>query len=117
MWRDAVKSTPPRRRKPIWILLTLFLIWGCDERDALVGKYASAPANSPGAVSATLELQADGKGFWSIETDNAPFRWDVTGGKIRLHTQSGGVIECVLDHNAIKAALPGVGVIVFERVP
>jgi hypothetical protein len=67
-------------------------------------------------MSATLELEANGKGIWSVEADNAPFRWDVRHNKIRLHTQSGGVIEGTIDNGTIHIALPGMDVILFERV-
>ncbi|MCB2148930.1 MAG: hypothetical protein KQI81_20785 [Deltaproteobacteria bacterium] len=92
------------------------LLWQCGQQDNLVGNYHAADAGPDGRISATLALEANGKGIWSIETDNAPFRWDVRQNKIRLHTQSGGVIEGTIDNGTIHIALPGMDVILFERV-
>ncbi len=114
---NAMKSSPLDCRIPALVLLMLLATWGCGERDALVGAYQATLAGDSGDVAATLELTADGKGFWSIDTDNAPFRWDIHDDKIRLHTESGGVVEGVLKQDVIEVELPGVGVIPFERVP
>ena len=97
------------------VVVMPLLFWQCGQQDNLVGKYHAA-AGLDGRISATLALEANGKGIWSIETDNAPFRWDVRQNKIRLHTQSGGVIEGTIDNGTIHIALPGMDVILFERV-
>lgn len=91
------------------------LFWHCDRHEDIIGNYHAVDADRQGRISATLELQANGKGLWSIETDNAPFRWDRSQNKIRLHTQSGGVIEGTIDNQAIQMAIPGMGLIRFER--
>ncbi|WP_300460455.1 hypothetical protein [Desulfobacula sp.] len=98
--------------------LIFFLVFGCSsERENLVGNYTAVDQASADPVTADLELLPDGKGFWSIETDNAAFRWDLHRGKIRLHTKSGGVIEGILDHDTIQLTLPGMGLIRFQRLP
>jgi hypothetical protein len=68
-----------------------------------------------GLVQASLELLPEGKGFWSIDTDNAPFRWDLYQNKIRLHTRSGGVIEGALGQDTLQFTLPGTGQVRFRR--
>lgn len=111
---------PINALKP-WVglfLVLCLLSWmgGCSGRqEALVGTYSAIPSGTVDPVAATLELHADGKGFWSIETDNAPFRWDVQKDRIRLHTQSGGVIEGRLDRDIIHIELPQSGAIRFRR--
>jgi hypothetical protein len=107
-------------RKPVAGILFLVLVmpllfWQCDRNEAMVGNYHSVDAGGPGRISATLELQANGKGLWSIETDNAPFRWDLQGNRIRLHTRAGGVIEGTIDSETIQIDIPGTGLIVFRR--
>ncbi|MFH1156927.1 MAG: hypothetical protein V1793_24290 [Pseudomonadota bacterium] len=86
-----------------------------SQREQLVGTYTAAGGQAPGAAEATLELQADGKGFWSSESDNAPFRWDFYQGRVRLHTPSGGVLEGTLVNGAIEITLPGLGLFRFQR--
>jgi len=97
------------------ILLIATLVYGCsDQHHKLMGKYKAVNMASSDSVEATLELLAEGKGFWSIEADNTPFRWDLYQNKIRIHTNSGGVIEGTLGHNIIELTLPGMGMIRFQ---
>ena len=97
------------------VVMMPLLFCHCDRQENIVGKYHAFDAGRQGRISATLELHANGKGLWSIETDNAPFRWDRTQNTIRLHTQSGGVIEGTIDDQVIQMEIPGTGVIRFER--
>ena len=97
------------------ILLIITLAWGCgSQQEKLVGTYTAVDGGSE-QVSASLELSADGKGLWSIKTDNAPFTWDLYQNRIRLHTKSGGVIEGTIDNDTIQVTLPGIGLILFQR--
>jgi hypothetical protein len=97
------------------VVVMPMLLWHCSRHQDIIGNYHAVDADRQGRMSATLELQANGKGLWSIETDNAPFRWDRRQNKIRLHTPSGGVIEGTIDNRTIHLAIPGMGVIRFER--
>jgi hypothetical protein len=97
------------------VLAMPLLFWQCDRHETIVGNYHSVDTVGPGRISATLELQANGRGLWSIETDNAPFRWDLQGNRIRLHTQAGGVIEGTIDSETIQMVIPEMGLIVFRR--
>lgn len=92
------------------------LFWHCERHDPLVGKYRAFDGGPQGKMLATLELQANGKGMWSIDTDNAPFRWNLHQKTIRLHTQAGGIIEGVIDGGRIRIDMPGTGAILFERM-
>lgn len=104
--------------KLMLILLITILVCGCSsQQEKLVGKYNSVNSGSTNLVPASLELSADGKGFWSIETDNAPFRWDLHQNYIHLHTKSGGVIKGIVDQDIIQLTLPGIGLIRFQRIP
>ena len=98
------------------ILFVAALVWGCNsQQEKLVGKYIAVNIGDAGLVQASLELLPEGKGFWSIDTDNAPFRWDLYQNKIRLHTRSGGVIEGTLGQDTLQFTLPGTGQIRFQR--
>ena len=100
----------------ILILSVTVLVWGCSsQQEKLVGKYIAVNTGEAGLVPASLELLPEGKGFWSIDTDNAPFRWDLYQNKIRLHTRSGGVIEGTLDQDTLQFTLPGTGQVRFQR--
>lgn len=100
----------------ILILAAVLLIYHCNRHENIAGKYRAVDNGTHKHITATLELKANGKGLWSIETDNAPFRWDLRQNTIRLHTRSGGVIEGTVDHKTIQIALPGTGVILFEHI-
>lgn len=97
------------------MLVIPLMVWQCDRHEKMVGKYHALDVSEGGRISATLALEANGKGLWSIETDNAPFRWDVNQNVIRLHTPSGGVIEGIIDNGSIQLPIPGLGVILFKR--
>jgi hypothetical protein len=92
------------------------LFWHCDRHENIVGKYQAVDPAAQDKLLATLALQANGKGMWSTETDNAPFRWNLHQKTIRLHTQAGGVIEGVIEGERIRIDMPGTGVILFERL-
>ena len=92
-----------------------WLFWHCDRHEAIVGNYRSVGAESQAKPPATLALQTNGKGIWSTDTDNAPFRWRLDRNVIRLHTQAGGIIQGVIDGEHIRIDMPGTGTIVFER--
>lgn len=101
----------------LMLLITSIVVCGCSSRqEKLVGKYTAVKSGSADSVTANLELKADGNGFWSIETDNASFRWDLYRDRIRLHTKSGGVIEGTMDNGTIQLTLPGMGLIRFKRI-
>jgi nitrous oxidase accessory protein NosD len=92
------------------------LFWHCDRSASIVGKYQAVDTGQADRPAATLELQANGKGIWSIETDNAAFRWNLHRKTLRLHTPAGGVVEGAIDGERIRIDMPGAGVIVFERL-
>jgi hypothetical protein len=115
-----MQNDPPKKSISgvVFLVLVLpFLLWQCDQHEKIMGKYHAVDVSSHGRLTATLELHANGKGLWSIETDNADFRWDLKRNKIRLHTQSGGIIEGIVDNGTIQIALPGMGVISFKHDP
>ena len=98
------------------LLFVTAAVCSCGQREGLVGKYEAVSQTAAGRVALMLELQSDGKGYWSVETDNAPFRWDLHKNTIRLHTPTGGVIQGALDQGSLLVSLPGQGVINFTKV-
>lgn len=112
---ESDPSSKSLTRVVILVLLMPVLFWQCDRHEAMVGKYHAIGQGPHGGISATLELQANGKGLWSIATDNAPFRWDLRQNTIWLHTRSGGVIQGTVDDGIIRVAIPGTGMMTFTR--
>lgn len=111
---------PYRALKPVTRLIFLLvllplLVCQCDKHETIAGTYHAIESSPQGNPPATLELQADGKGLWSIETDNAPFRWNLYRNAIRLHTQTGGVVDGTVEGETIKIDIPGSGIIIFKR--
>jgi len=98
------------------LLFAAAAICSCGQQEAVVGKYEAVSQNAAGRIALMLELQADGKGYWSVETDNAPFRWDLHDNTIRLHTPAGGVIQGTLDQDKLRITMLGEGIIEFTKV-
>lgn len=101
-----------------WLLAVMALAFlvHCSQHDTVVGKYQSVSNGRSDQSQVILELQSDGKGLWSMETDNASFRWKLNQNKISLHTRTGGVIEGTYDEGTIRIDLPGMGDILFKRI-
>jgi len=114
--RCRPRCSPRLLASAIGLLLVATVACSCGQREAAVGKYEAVSQTTEGRIIHTLELQADGKGFWSVDTDNAPFRWDLHNNTIRLHTPTGGVIQGTLDRGSLQVALPGQGVIQFTKI-
>ena len=112
---NGYRTQKPVARFVFLLMLLPLLLCRCTGHEQMAGTYQAVATGPQGDLSATLELQADGKGLWSIETDNAPFRWDRRGNGIRLHTASGGVIVGTIDDGAINIDIPGAGIITFRR--
>lgn len=100
----------------IFAAMAMMVLMQCSQHEKMVGKYQSVPDRSNNQKKVILELHPGGKGLWSIETDNAPFRWKINQNKISLHTRSGGVIEGSIHDGAIRIGLPGMGDILFKRL-
>jgi hypothetical protein len=98
------------------LLIIVTMACSCSQRDTVAGKYEAVSQTSEGRIIHALELQADGKGFWSVDTDNVPFRWDLKDNTIRLHTQAGGVLQGTMDRGSLGITLPGQGNIKFTKI-
>ena len=113
--RCRLARSPKFAAAAIGLLLVVVVACGGGRRDDLVGKYQAVSQTAAGQIILTLELQADGKGFWSVETDNAPLRWDLHKDTIRLHTQTGGVLQGTINRGSLRITMPGSGVIQFAK--
>ena len=86
----------------------------CSDPSHLVGKYQSPPEAERFVL---LDLQPNGQGTWETDFDVVSFRWKQRGGEIWLHTRTGGVITGdIVESTRLKVDIPGVGVIVLERL-
>jgi len=102
-------------------LITVFIVFlvlmvSCEGRDKFVGKYQAYTNKNRQSLTIFLELMANGQGSWSIEEDNASFKWEIREKEIWLHTKSGGVIVGKINGETIEIHLPGVGEYYFKKV-
>ena len=97
-------------------IVFLVLMVSCEGRGKLVGKYRADTNENRQSVTIFLELLANGQGSWSIEEDNASFKWEIREDAIWLHTRSGGVIVGKIVGETIEIHLPGVGEYYFKKV-
>ena len=111
---------PLLKMAPLRVLFSILLLCsvgaaGCRNQAILAGAYeAAGPADAARAV--LLELRPDGSGWWTVDDEQLPFRWEQRDGEILLHTKSGGIIAGkVADGAAIHILLPGVGPLSFKR--
>ncbi len=97
------------RNFKIQAVFIVLLFWaGCEGKEQYVGKYLMVPTGNQ-TVQIELELKADGQGSWATDTDNVSFRWDVIGGKLLLHTRTGGVIEGEISGHTVSLRFPVIG--------
>lgn len=82
----------------------------------LAGKYVVVDESGGGGKTVTLEFNAGGEGAWSTDADSVSFKWDVRDNTVILHTKAGGVIEAVIEGDALLVDLPGVGSLTFTKV-
>ena len=109
-------TAPPRSSLTTVFILFLVLMVSCEDRGKLVGKYQADNNENRQSVTIFLELLANGQGSWSIEEDNASFKWEIREDAIWLHTRSGGVIVGKIVEETIEIHLPGVGEYYFKKV-
>ena len=108
--------TIPRSLLVNVFIVFLVLMLSCEDREKLVGKYQVDGNQNLPSQTISLELMANGQGSWSIEEDNAFFKWEIRAKEIWLHTKSGGVIVGRIVGETIEINLPGVGEYYFKKV-
>ena len=102
-----------------WLLMAWILVlagmWRCAGNEGLPGRYgAELPGENP-PRTATLEFNENGQGTWKISGDQVPFKWEVRGMEIRLHTREGGVVTGSHEGSAVHLRLPGLPPTTFQR--
>jgi hypothetical protein len=97
------------------LLLCLVGVWSCQRHADLAGSYAAAnPADKERTV--LLVIRPDGNGWWTVDGEELPFRWEQRSREIWLHAKSGGMIAGKLaDGSGITMNLPGVGDLSFRK--
>jgi hypothetical protein len=100
----------PVRCLPIIVLvISLLLTIGCENRDRLIGSYEGYGDKNERILKLHVKFGADGQGSWSIENSTVPFKWEMRGSDIWLHTREGGVVQGRFKGDTIEINLPGVG--------
>lgn len=97
----------------ILIALLLVVLTACSPaKETITGTYAAQGKDT----KVVLTLNEDGRGVWSTDTDEIPFKWSMRGdGQLWLHTKTGGVIQSRLVDGKIALTLPGVDELLFTR--
>jgi hypothetical protein len=101
------------RTVPACLLILLLALAACapDKGDA-AGRYTATTDDT----GITLTLGENGRGTWSTDTDEIPFKWSRPApDQLWLHTREGGVIRGRMESGRLILALPGVDELVFER--
>jgi hypothetical protein len=96
-----------------WLLLLLLALAACSpDKGEAVGRYAAAADDT----EIVLTLNDNGRGTWSTDMDEIPFKWSLPKpGQLWLHTREGGVVQGRIKDGRVTIALPGVEELVFER--
>jgi hypothetical protein len=102
-----------RRLVPAFVLLLLLALAACSgDRATVSGTYRAVSDGT----EILLTLDKDGKGTWSTDLDEIPFKWTLRAdGTLWLHTREGGVITVETGKVSLRLRLPGTDVLVFVR--
>lgn len=69
-----------------------------------------------GDTAIELTLEKDGKGTWSTDLDEIPFKWTVRDdGSLWIHTREGGVIPGKIANKTLRVSLPGMEPLAFTK--
>ncbi|MBW2568063.1 MAG: hypothetical protein JRD93_04805 [Deltaproteobacteria bacterium] len=91
--------------------LIMALAFSCDTGDKHLGMYQSAEHPEK-----YIELKENGVGVWRVIDDEASFRWDTRGSKLKLHTRAGGVVTGKIQNDTIQIVLPTQSIEYFKRI-
>lgn len=109
-----------RLRGPLQLALAFgifIVLTNCGDTLPLAGKYKSQGDKSQERPDIMMTLEANGQGSWASEGDSAPFRWDLKGDEILLHTKSGGILQGKASGETLEISLPGMGgPLVFKKI-
>jgi hypothetical protein len=100
---------------PAFLALVLTFIFSCERAERYVGTYVARATEALEPSDIHIELKENGQGVWRVLDDEAPFKWDVKGDEIRLHTKAGGVILGKIQGDTLQIALPGREVRHFKK--
>jgi len=97
----------------LFIALLLLTLAACSsDKETTAGKYIAQGKDT----KVVLTLNEDGRGIWSTDTDEIPFKWSLRkNGQLWLHTKTGGVIQSKLIEGKIRITLPGVEELIFTQ--
>ena len=106
--------------KPLLLALVsmlLFFMFSCGEKEGYIGTYeVEVTDETPERLEdAYIELKENGEGAWVVEGVEAPFRWTVKKGELRLNTKEGGVIIGKLKGDILEIKMPGAKTMSFKR--
>ena len=118
MGRDMSRKS--KYSNPLLLALVSMLLsfmFSCGEKAEYIGLYeVEVTDNTPERLKdATIELKENGDGAWVVEGVEAPFRWTVKKGELRLNTKEGGVIIGKLKGDILEIKLPGAKTMSFKR--
>jgi hypothetical protein len=99
------------------VMLGFLLIFSasCDRKGRYTGIYLAKGEELQEHSEAYIELKENGQGAWRVLDDESPFRWNVSGSQIRLHTKSGGVIIGKIQDNTLEITLPNRDIMYFKK--
>ena len=97
------------------LILFVVLLGGCESKNRWIGTYVGLNIKNQQTLKAGLELRANSQGSWSFETTTVPFKWEIRGPEIWLHTKEGGVIVGRLRGDTIEINLLGIGDCLFKK--
>ena len=102
-----------RRIVSALVILLLLALAACSGDPAPVSGEYRAETDGTQIV---LTLDKDGKGTWSTNLDEIPFKWTLRpDGSLWVHTREGGVIRAEIGENSLRMRLPGTDTLVFTR--
>ena len=102
-----------RRLIPAFAVLLLLALAACSgDRATVSGTYRAVSDGT----EIVLTLDKEGKGTWSTDLDEIPFKWTLRpDGSLWVHTREGGVIRAEIVDDGLRMRLPGTDTLIFTR--
>jgi hypothetical protein len=95
------------------------MLWtyACSREEKFIGVYEAEANVYPGYPEVSVELKKGGEGIRIVQGKSLAFRWNTKGDKIRIYSQSGGIIVGWMEgKDKLVVEFPGPKLVYFKKI-